>query len=279
MPLKLTAGISKKLGLPGYSSVGAICHVEMELDSGLIEEALEVFRAQVRRIYAQCAESVDEELARHQAPRNPARPASEECAEHCAIANRHCLPDEHADGYAPNVLAAHPGAEGAEFSGGGRVFRGPICCKLKPRPSGYMKSHPVKDQQAVRQWADRHDCCQVCGIDEHKARCVQVTGLQTHHIVKAGRSDEPCNLLRVCERCHRIIEGESVPDGNGGYWPQLTLAHVLHCKQEQDPREFNSDRLTILWRNRQRTRDFDPLPPPEPLPDAYVAERMQWLSG
>jgi len=28
--------------------------------------------------------------------------------------------------------------------------------------------------------------------------------LQTHHIIKPGRSDEPCNLLRVCERCHRI---------------------------------------------------------------------------
>ena len=73
MPLKLIAGVSKKLGFPGYSSVGAICHVELELDSGLIQEDPEAFRAQVREVYAQCAESVDEELARHQAPRNPAR--------------------------------------------------------------------------------------------------------------------------------------------------------------------------------------------------------------
>ena len=72
MPLKLTAGVSKKLGLPGYSSVGAICHVEVELDSGLIQEAPEAFCAQVREVYAQCAESVDEELARHQAPRSKA---------------------------------------------------------------------------------------------------------------------------------------------------------------------------------------------------------------
>src|SRR5208283_118061 len=89
MPLKLTAGVSKKLGLPGYSSVGAVCHVEMELDSGLIEEAPEAFLAQVRQIYTQCAESVDEELARHQAPRNPARPASEMSAEGCAVADGH----------------------------------------------------------------------------------------------------------------------------------------------------------------------------------------------
>ena len=44
MSLKLTAGVSKKLGLPGYSSVGAICHVELELDSGLLQEAPEAFR-------------------------------------------------------------------------------------------------------------------------------------------------------------------------------------------------------------------------------------------
>ena len=49
VPLKLTAGVSKKLGLPGYSSVGAICHVELELDSGLIQEAPKAFRAEVAR--------------------------------------------------------------------------------------------------------------------------------------------------------------------------------------------------------------------------------------
>jgi hypothetical protein len=77
MPLKLTAGVSKKLGLPGYSSVGAMCHVELELDSGLLQEAPEAFRAQVRKVYAQCAESVEEELARHQALRNRAPSAAE----------------------------------------------------------------------------------------------------------------------------------------------------------------------------------------------------------
>jgi len=77
MPLKLIAGVSKKLGLPGYSSMGAICHVELELDSRLIDEAPEAFRTQVRAVYAQCAESVDEELARHQAPRQVAGSATE----------------------------------------------------------------------------------------------------------------------------------------------------------------------------------------------------------
>jgi hypothetical protein len=40
MPLKLIADVSKKLGLPGYSSVDAICHVELELDNGLGSAAL-----------------------------------------------------------------------------------------------------------------------------------------------------------------------------------------------------------------------------------------------
>jgi hypothetical protein len=89
MPLKLTAGVSKKLGLPGYSSVGAMCHVELELDSGLIEGAPEAFLAQVRHIYAQCAESVDEELARHQVPRRPARTVREIPAEGFTAPNGH----------------------------------------------------------------------------------------------------------------------------------------------------------------------------------------------
>jgi hypothetical protein len=87
MPLKLTAGVSKKLGLPGYSSVGAICHVELELDRGLIQQDPEAFRAQVREVYAQCAESVDEELARHQAPCNSARSAPEMPAAGAAATN------------------------------------------------------------------------------------------------------------------------------------------------------------------------------------------------
>ncbi len=177
------------------------------------------------------------------------------------------------------ALPANLGADGEgllERRGG---CRGPLRRNRRPRPAGYLKSRPVKDPAAVRQWAERHDCCQVCGIDEPKARWVGITGLQTHHIIKAGRSDEPCNLLRVCERCHRIIEGESVPDENGGHWPKLTLAHVLGCKREHDPQEYDPDRLTVLWRNRERSPVFDPLPGPEPLPEIYIEERMQWLNG
>ena len=170
-------------------------------------------------------------------------------------------------------------AEGEKLLQRRRGCRGPLGRDDRLPPAGYAKSRPLKDPEVLRQWADRHDCCQVCGIDEHKARWLQITGLQTHHIIKAGRSDEPCNLLRVCERCHRIIEGESVPDEKGGHWPQLTLGHVLHCKREHDPQEYDPDRLTVLWRNRPRTLGFDPLPRPAPLPEVYIDERVQWLKG
>ena len=119
--------------------------------------------------------------------------------------------------------------------------------------------------------------CQVCGIGQFATRWARRTGLQTHHIIKPGRSDEPCNLLRVCEQCHRIVEGERVPHDKGGHYPKLTLAHVLHCKREHDPHEYDLDRLTVLWRHRKRKDGFDPLPTPQALPETFMEKRIRWL--
>jgi hypothetical protein len=35
--LKLHAGVSKKVGLPGFSSASASCNIEAELDSSLLQ--------------------------------------------------------------------------------------------------------------------------------------------------------------------------------------------------------------------------------------------------
>ncbi len=66
MPLKLNVGLSRKIGLPNYSSLGASCHVELELDSALLQTDREAFQWQVRNAYGACQQAVQEELSRHE---------------------------------------------------------------------------------------------------------------------------------------------------------------------------------------------------------------------
>jgi len=63
MPLQLNVGVSRKVGLPEYSSVGASCHVEVELDSSLLDDP-DGFQARVRGAYSACHRAVAEELDR-----------------------------------------------------------------------------------------------------------------------------------------------------------------------------------------------------------------------
>ena len=68
MPLKLTTGIAKKVGLPDYGSLGASCAVEIELDASLLEQDLDAFHRNVQNAFVACSQAVNDELARHQAP-------------------------------------------------------------------------------------------------------------------------------------------------------------------------------------------------------------------
>ena len=74
MPLKLNVSVSKKLGLPEYSSIGASCSLELELSEALLRSDLDAFQEQVRDVYIACNQAVNDELARHQA--SPAPPPS-----------------------------------------------------------------------------------------------------------------------------------------------------------------------------------------------------------
>ena len=74
MSLKLNVGVSKKLGLPGYSSIGASCNVEVELDPALLQGDLTAFHERVRSVYEACHHAVFDELTRLQSLPTPSPP-------------------------------------------------------------------------------------------------------------------------------------------------------------------------------------------------------------
>jgi hypothetical protein len=61
--LKLHAGVSKKVGLPGFSSASASCTIEAEVDSSLLQDH-EGFQVVVRRAYQSCEKAVQNQMAR-----------------------------------------------------------------------------------------------------------------------------------------------------------------------------------------------------------------------
>ncbi len=66
MPLTLQLGLSKKVGLPDYGSLGVSCNVQVKLDSTLLLNDAEGFQAKVRQAYLACHRAVQEELDRQQ---------------------------------------------------------------------------------------------------------------------------------------------------------------------------------------------------------------------
>ena len=61
--LKLHAGVSKKIGLPGFSSASASCTIEAELDSSLLNDG-DGFQVVVKRAYQSCEKAVQAEIAK-----------------------------------------------------------------------------------------------------------------------------------------------------------------------------------------------------------------------
>lgn len=74
MPLKVNVGLSKKIGLPDYGSLGASVHVEYEADSTLLHSDLDGFHRQVTNAFVACRQAVQDELARHYASESATSP-------------------------------------------------------------------------------------------------------------------------------------------------------------------------------------------------------------
>ena len=76
MPLTVNVGLSKKIGQPDYGSLGASCHVEVELDSSLVYSDLDGFHQKVKQAFVACSQAVSDELHRQQSANPPARAVS-----------------------------------------------------------------------------------------------------------------------------------------------------------------------------------------------------------
>jgi hypothetical protein len=75
MSLTLNVGVVRKVGLPDYSSMGASCSLELELDAGLLDRDPDAFHARVRAVYAAANRAVQEELDRSRSgPETGSRP-------------------------------------------------------------------------------------------------------------------------------------------------------------------------------------------------------------
>lgn len=99
---------------------------------------------------------------------------------------------------------------------------------------------------------------------EEQARCANCGStrwLQTHHLLggRFGRVDHRANLLRLCERCHRLAEGERVRDDRtGDIEAKLTLADCLGLKRRSDPDGFDMNELQRIagkWRLPEPTAE------------------------
>ena len=107
MPMKLNVGVSRKVGLPNYGSVGASCNLELELDATLLERDLNAFHTQIRGAYMAAHQAVHDELARLQAAgtQAPTKPPARDAVNGSGAGNGHARTNGEA------VLAGRTAAE------------------------------------------------------------------------------------------------------------------------------------------------------------------------
>jgi hypothetical protein len=67
MPLRLNVGLSRKVGMPRFGSVGASCALEVELDQMLLFHNGDQLQEKVQAAFDACRQAVTDELVRQAA--------------------------------------------------------------------------------------------------------------------------------------------------------------------------------------------------------------------
>ena len=126
----------------------------------------------------------------------------------------------------------------------------------------FQRAGKIKDVAGRAEWSMRHTYCACCGHSGTFGRW-----LECHHLCGgAGRSDEPCNYLRLCNRCHMLAEGHQIRE-NGVVLPNLSMGATLWLKRFVDPDEYKPERLAELLHEN--------LPDLEVPPAILLTERLQ----
>jgi hypothetical protein len=91
MPLRLSVGLSQKVGLPDYGSLGASCQLEVELDPSLALNDTSTLKQRIRHLHGICRQAVQEELALRRGP----APVEDQSGEMSDPAPADDPPDDH----------------------------------------------------------------------------------------------------------------------------------------------------------------------------------------
>ncbi|CAN5762728.1 hypothetical protein BH23PLA1_BH23PLA1_18040 [soil metagenome] len=130
MPLTVNVGVARKLGQPGFSSIGDSCQLAVELDHGLLGDP-DALQHKVRQAYAACARAVRDERDRLTTP-EAAEPAPPIAA--VPERNRRSQGDDRTPDRSPGprrrgVRPVGPGALEAHLAGLVRLSMRPGCAR------------------------------------------------------------------------------------------------------------------------------------------------------
>lgn len=128
-----------------------------------------------------------------------------------------------------------------------------------------MTNKPIHSRAAREKWRALQTRCAACWRPITDLRWL---GFSVHHLVRRSRSDEPCNLLLLCEYpCHACCDNLVAISRNDCV--RLPFGAQLTIKSEERNDEWDPIRLREL-------RHGEALPELLPIPEWFLNERKRW---